>query len=157
MKSLLLIATSTVLFLCLLACKTTIPGGNENVTNDTIIGKTQNEVAGTTANDTVRIANDSLQYEVIIIDGGFNYWLASRAQPRGYYGESYLRTKNNFWTTEWNNRVLNPQRYGDMYQMRIDYSPEIDYGYEVNYLIYNYLVYFQITNNQKLGGIIPQY
>lgn len=109
------------------------------------------------ANDTVRIANDSLEYEVIIIDPGFTGWLASRARPRGYYGQPYLENKNRLWVMEWNNRALNPQRYGDMYSMSIDYQPTIDYGYEVNYLLYNYLVYFQITNRQKLGGIVPQF
>lgn len=109
-----------------------------------------------TKNDTVRIANDSLEYEVIIIDAGFNTWLASRARPRGYYGQSYLENKNRFWVTEWNNRAMNG-RFGDMYQMTIDYQPQINYGYEVNYLLYNYLVYFQVSNNQKLGGILPQY
>ena len=112
---------------------------------------------GSIKNDTVRIANDSLEYEVIIIDGGFNSWLASRARPRGYYGQSYLENKNRFWVAEWNNRAMNPQRFGiDLYQMQIDYQPRINYGYEVNYLLYNYLVYFQLTNNQKLGGIVPQ-
>jgi hypothetical protein len=32
-------------------------------------------------NDTIRIANDELEYEVIIIDPGFNTWLVSRAFP----------------------------------------------------------------------------
>ena len=127
-------------------------------TNNIITSVPQNEIATTpTKSDTVRIANDSLEYEVIIIDGGFTSWLASRAQARGYYGEPYLRNKNTIWTTEWNARVLNAQRYGDLYQMRIDYDPKINYGYEVNYLIYNYLVYFQQTNNQRLGGLVPQY
>lgn len=110
----------------------------------------------TTANDTIRIANDSLEYEVIIIDPGFNTWLASRARPRGYYGQSYLENKNRFWVREWNSRTLDPMRWGDMYQMRIDYDQNINYGYEVNYLLYNYLVYFQLSNNQRLGGIVPQ-
>ena len=123
----------------------------------TIVGSNQNQFAGTTANDTVRIANDSLEYEVIIIDAGFNSWLQGRAKPRNYYGISYLENKNNFWVTEWNARVNNPQRYGEMYQMPIDYSPQIRYGYEVNYLLYNYLVYFQLSNNQRLGGNVPQY
>ena len=125
--------------------------------------KTQNNFSGekvadnTTANDTLRIANDSLEYEVIIIDPGFNSWLALRARPRGYYGLPYLENKNQMWVTTWNSRVFNPQQYGELYQMRIDYDPTIDYGYEVNYLLYNYLVYFQHTNNQRLGGVVPQY
>ena len=109
------------------------------------------------ANDTLRIANDSLEYEVIIIDPGFNPWLASRARPRGYYAQPYLEIKNSLWVTNWNTRAMQPQRYGDLYQMQIDYRPNIDYGYEVNYLLYNYLVFFQQRNNQNLGGVVPQY
>lgn len=107
-------------------------------------------------NDTVRIANDSLEYEVIIIDNGFSSWLASIALPRNYYSLSYLENKNYLYITEWNSRVLQPQRYSpNLYEMRIDYQPNIHYGYEVNYLIYNYMIYFQNTYKQKLGGYVP--
>lgn len=109
------------------------------------------------ASDRVRIANDSLEYEVIIIDPGFSSWLASTAQPRNFYSESYLEGRNQVYVTEWNNRVNQPQRYNpNLYEMRIDYSPNIHYGYEVNYLIYNYMVYFQITNKQQFGGFVPR-
>ncbi len=107
-------------------------------------------------NDTVRIANDSLEYEVIIIDNGFTNWLASRAYPRNYYSLQYLENKNYLYVTEWNNRVLQPQRYNpNLYEMSINYRPDIHYGYEVNYLIYNYMIYFQNTYKQKLWGYVP--
>jgi hypothetical protein len=107
-------------------------------------------------NDTVRIANDSLEYEVIIIDNGFSTWLASRAYPRNYYSLQYLENKNYLYVTEWNNRVLQPQRYNpNLYEMSINYRPDIHYGYEVNYLIYNYMIYFQNTYKQKLWGNVP--
>jgi hypothetical protein len=107
-------------------------------------------------NDTVRIANDSLEYEVIIIDNGFSFWLASTALPRNHYSLAYLENKNQIYVAEWNNRVLQPQRYNpNLYEMRIDYDPFINYGYEVNYLIYNYMIYFQNTYKQKLGGYVP--
>ena len=106
--------------------------------------------------DTIRIANDKLEYEVIIIDPGFSSWLASNAQPRNYHSQSYLESKNQIWISEWNNRVRQPMRYNpNLYEMTIDYTPSIDYGYEVNYLIYNYLVYFQNTYKQKLFGYVP--
>jgi hypothetical protein len=108
-------------------------------------------------NDTVRIANDSLEYEVIIIDNGFSFWLASTALPRNYYSLAYLENKNLQYVTEWNSRVLQPQRYNsNLYEMTIDYQPHIKYGYEVNYLIYNYMIYFQNTYKQKLAGYVPQ-
>ena len=103
-------------------------------------------------NDTVRIANDSLEYEVIIIEPGFNSWLVTQ-QPRGYYGLNYLETKNQFFVSEYNARARNPQRYGsDLYPQEINYDYNTDYGYEVNYLLYNYFVYFQQKYRQRLPG-----
>lgn len=102
-------------------------------------------------NDTVRIANDSLEYEIIIIDPGFTTWLNTVARPRQYYGQSYLEARNRVWVIEWNRRTRLPMQFGDMYLMEIDYRPDVNYGYEVNYLLFNYLVYFQQTNGQRLG------
>lgn len=110
----------------------------------------------TTKNDTIRIANDSLEYEVIIIDPGFSTWLASMAYPRNFHSLQYLETKNQIYVNEWNNRVMQPQRYNpNLYEMTINYEPQIHYGYEVNYLIYNYMIYFQNTYKQKLNGYVP--
>ena len=120
----------------------------------TSIPKTQNQ--NLSSNDTIRIANDSLEYEVIIIDSGFNTWLVSRAYPRWYYTQEYLEAKNQIYVNEWNNRVLQPQRYNpNLYEMTINYDSNIDYGYEVNYLIYNYMIYFQNNYNQRLFGRVP--
>jgi hypothetical protein len=109
-----------------------------------------------TQNDTLRIANDDLKYEVIIIDVGFNTWLNSRAFPRNYYSQSFLENKNLMYIREWNNRVSQPQLYDpNVYEMIIDYDPKINYGYEVNYLIYNYMIFFQNTYKQNLYGNVP--
>jgi hypothetical protein len=100
-------------------------------------------------NDTLRIANDSLEYEIIIIEPGFNGWLASRSQQRGFYGQSFLEARNRVWVQTYNYRVFqNP----NLYQNTIDYQQNINYGYEVNFLLYHYLVYFQQRYNQNLGG-----
>jgi Family of unknown function (DUF6146) len=120
------------------------------------IATTDGNAVAKKTSDTVKIANDSLEYEVIIIDSGFSSWLAGNAKPRGYYSETYLENKNHIYVTEWNSRVNQPQRYSrNLYEMRIDYDPFIHYGYEVNYLMYNYFIYFQITNKQKLAGFVP--
>ena len=147
MKYLLIVAL--IISVVTLSCKSN--------NNTPAVMPVENTIAGTTANDTVRIANDSLEYEITIIDPGFNPWLQSRAMQRGYYGEKYLEKKNWRWVLEWNIRARQPQRYGSLYQMEIDYQRSIHYGYEVNYMLYNYLVYFQNTYNQRLGGIVPQY
>lgn len=109
------------------------------------------------ASDTVTIENDSIEYKIIIIEPGFNFWLASTAKPEGYYSQGYLENKNLFYVAEWNSRVLQPQRYNpDLYEMTIDYQQGIDYGYEVNYKLYNYFVYFQLKYKQQLAGYPPR-
>ena len=42
----------------------------------------------------VVIANDSLEYEITIIDIGFNNYLNSIAQPKGFYSQSYMESRN---------------------------------------------------------------
>ena len=105
-----------------------------------------------TENDTVRIANDSLEYEIIIIDPGFSTFLASIARPENYYSQSYLENKNQFLVIDYNQRVMQPFRYSpDLYEQQINYDPRIDYGYEVNYKLYNYFVFFSRKYNQRFS------
>lgn len=93
-------------------------------------------------NDTVRIANDSLEYEILIIDPGYSYFLHALAKPEGYYSLSYLENKNTFLVSDYNQRVQQPQIYDpSIYAQQINYDPQINYGYEVNYKLYNYFVY----------------
>ena len=142
MKNLVLILVLVVSFI---GCNSTSKTTNSN--ND-ITQKSQ---------DTVRIANDSIEYEIIIIEPGFNSWLETRAKPKGFYSQSYLETRNQFFIMEWNNRVNQPNRYNpSLYEMRIDYSPHIDYGYDVNYKLYNYFIYFQLHYRQQLSSFIPR-
>ena len=119
--------------------------------------KNTNDITNLHEQDTVRIANDDIEYEVIILEPGFNSWLVSTAQPKGYYSQQYLEGRNRLYVTEWNSRVLQPHNFTpNLYEMRIDYDPSIDYGYEVNYKLYNYFIYFQLTYKQKLTGYVPR-
>lgn len=123
--------------------------------------KNGNSVAKNDANiktsDTIKIANDSLEYEVIIIEPGFNSWLVSQAKPRGFYTEEYLEGRNRIYVSEWNNRVMQPQRYNpNLYEMQINYDYTTHYGYEVNYLMYNYFIFFQMNYKQQLAGFVPR-
>lgn len=105
-----------------------------------------------TANDTVRIANDSLEYEIIIIEPGYNAFLNSIARPEGYYSQNYLENKNRFIVPEYNQRVLQPFRFDpNLYPQQIDYNSSVDYGYEVNYKLYYYFVYFTRKYKQRFS------
>lgn len=107
--------------------------------------------------DVVRIANDDIEYEIIIIEPGFNGWLQSMARPEGYYSQSYMEARNQIFVIEWNSRVNQVHRFDPtLYEMPINYDSNIDYGYDVNYKLYNYFIYFQITHNQRLSAAIPR-
>lgn len=136
MKNLLLIFAFS---LAILSCGT----GNKAIDNSS---------TDTTESDTIRIANDSLEYEIMIIEPGFDSWLISQPKP-GHYGQSFLESKNRLFVSEYNSRVLQPQNYSrNLYTEQINYDTAVDYGYEVNYLLYNYFVYFQHKYNQKFIG-----
>ncbi|SNR48188.1 hypothetical protein SAMN04488009_2096 [Maribacter sedimenticola] len=107
--------------------------------------------------DTITIASDKTEYEIIIIEPGFNTWLNSIAKPEGYYSQEFLENRNYLMVVEWNQRVLQPMRYNpNLYELQIDYNQNIDYGYEVNYKLYNYFIYFQRKYNQRLGPFLPR-
>ncbi|MEX0996656.1 MAG: DUF6146 family protein [Flavobacteriaceae bacterium] len=99
--------------------------------------------------DTVKIANDSIEYEIIIIEPGFNAWLVTQP-PKGYYGLNYLENRNKIYVTEYNYRVYAPGFNKKLYVQEINYDPNVSYGLEVNYLLYNYFKFFEETYNQKL-------
>lgn len=138
-------ATLLFLGLFIVSCNSSI---------STIKGTSNNNI---TAQDTVRIANDSLEYEILIIEPGFNSWLASTAKQEGYYSQSYMEIRNIQYVMEWNQRVMQPLQYdSNLYELQIDYQPNINYGYEVNYKLYNYFIYFQLTYKQRLGTFVPR-
>tara|TARA_R110002072_G_scaffold22494_2_gene78900 strand:- start:338 stop:769 length:432 start_codon:yes stop_codon:yes gene_type:complete len=101
----------------------------------------------------VVIANDSLEYEIIIIDPGFTAYLKGIAQPEGFYSQNYLEARNRVWVITWNQRFLNPNQFNaNIYENMIDYQQNIDYGYEVNYKLFNYFLFAQQKYKMDLGG-----
>lgn len=121
------------------------------------ISDTEKEAFNTKDKTPVKIANDETEYEIIIIDPGFYTWLNSIARPEGYYAQNYLENRNKIIVAEWNQRALQPFRFDpQLYMMQIDYQPNIDYGYEVNYKLYNYFIFFQRKYNQRLGSFVPR-
>lgn len=99
--------------------------------------------------DMVRIANDSLEYEIIIFEPGFSAWLA-RQRSREFFVLENLETRNRIFVSEYNRRVIDPRYTRDLYPQEINYDPKVRYGLEVNYLLYHYFIYFQEKYKQRL-------
>ncbi|WP_209400157.1 DUF6146 family protein [Pseudozobellia sp. WGM2] len=151
MKKIILYLGGLFFLLCLVASSCTSSKSTVNISDDE---KTAfNQKLG----DTVKIANDSTEYEIIIIEPGFNLWLQSIAKPEGYYSQSFLENRNQIFVINYNQRVQQPLRYSSsLYEWQIDYDSGIDYGYDVNYKLYNYFIYFQRKYNQRLGPFVPR-
>ena len=126
----------------------------------TIIGCTtsktttmEGEINGDTYEEKpVRIANDSLEYEITITDLGFPRFLNTQP-PEDYYSIDYLERRNQFFVAEYNRRVLDNRYSRDLYPQRIDYDLSVHYGKEVNYLLFQYFRYFSREYNQKFPGL----
>jgi hypothetical protein len=88
------------------------------------------------------VAEDSLEYELMVLDPGFTSFLATQP-PAEHYSQSYYESWNQRYVLEWNSRHHNPLRYGDFYQTEIYYDPYTDYGLDLNYRLYNYFQYIE--------------
>ncbi|OQD42930.1 hypothetical protein BUL40_07495 [Croceivirga radicis] len=125
----------------------------ENLT----ISDQEKEILNSKDQQEVTIADEETEYEIIIIEPGFYAWLNSIARPEGYYSQDFLENRNQIYVMNWNQRVLNPTAFNpNLYELQINYDPNIDYGYEVNYKLYNYFIFFQRKYNQRLGPFFPR-
>ncbi|MFY7671308.1 DUF6146 family protein [Tenacibaculum sp. MEBiC06402] len=99
----------------------------------------------------VVIKNDSVEYEITIIDPGFNNYLVTVARPPGYHSQIFLENKNRYYVSIWNSRVNNPSRFNpNIYENIILYDPHVDYGYDVNYKLFNYFEFAQQKYRMRL-------
>ena len=100
--------------------------------------------------DTLKVKNDSLQYEIIIVDPMFNTWMIGNARPVGFYSLEYLESFNRYFVLEWNYKYIT-YTTNERYQFYIDYNTNIRYGYDVNYILFNYFQYIKFRTGDKIG------
>lgn len=96
--------------------------------------------------DTLKV--DSLQYELVILDPGFDSWLATQP-PRDFYSNDYYASRNRLYVSEWNQRYMSGINRG-LYESFIDYNPNVNYDIDLNYRLYYYFRYFEEMNHVKL-------
>ncbi len=88
------------------------------------------------------IDKDSTQYTLIVLDGGYESYLASKPSAH-FYSQQYYENWNRQYVIEWNMRHRNPLRYGGFYETEINYSRMEDYGLELNYRLYYYFQFIK--------------
>jgi hypothetical protein len=92
---------------------------------------------------------DSVEYVVLVNELGFDTYMATRAKPDWYHEESFYKNYNRLYTNEWNLRVQN-YRYNQPYYEKIDYDHTINYGKEVEYMLYWYFQFMMEKYDFKL-------
>jgi len=136
MKALKYISLALIVFITFYACGTSPIKNNSQTKEEPVV-----------------IKNDSLEYEIIIIDPGFTAYLNSIARPEGFHSQTFLENRNRMMVPIWNMRALNPTQFNpNIYENQIDYSPHINYGYEVNYKLFNYFMFAQQKYRMRLGS-----
>ncbi|WP_028887894.1 DUF6146 family protein [Tenacibaculum ovolyticum] len=136
MKALKYISVSIFFLILFYACGTSPLKNNSSIKEEPVV-----------------IKNDSLEYQITIIDIGFTTYLNSIAKPEGFYSQNYLENRNRIIVPIWNNRVNNPFNFDpNIYENIIDYNPHINYGYEVNYKLFNYFMFAQQKYRMRLGN-----
>lgn len=115
-----------ILFPFLLGCSTNIPSSNKNGEGLSFE------------------KNDRDEYDIIVLDTGYDLFLRTIAQPESFHSEEFYKTRNSFYVNEWNIRNSQPQRYDpNFYSTYIDYNPSVEYGVHFEYKLYNFFKYIE--------------
>lgn len=95
----------------------------------------------------VNTKNGRNSYDLIVTEFGFDSFLAQQ-NSEGFYTLEFLKLKNRLYVNEWNSRVLtgNP----DIYDMRIDYQPQVRYGLNFEYKLYQFFKFIEQKHKTKL-------
>ena len=92
-------------------------------------------------------SEDSIEYELVIIDPRFESYLATVQYPKNYYSKEYYKHWNIQYCTEWNIRHQDPILYGDFYENYIHYDQSVDYGIDLNFKLYQYFQFIEKEYN----------
>jgi len=90
--------------------------------------------------------NDQEQYELIVLDPGFDTWYATTWSPAKDHAESYYSYWNQRYVTAWNYKATRPLT-AKYFENIIMYDPTIHYGIELERKLYYYFRYV----DTKLG------
>lgn len=134
MKNLIFLALTTLAF----AACSSYSSFNKPVPVDEVIS-----AKGTTA------VEDSTEYELLILDTGFESWFVTRNMPSMAHSNHYYKNWNHRYVIEWNQKHMQGHPY---FENHIYYDPFEEYGFDLNYKLYHY---FQFVE-EKTGIVLVQ-
>ena len=113
----------------------------------TFFSCTTNQVSNnnsTTENKLTFEPNEDGEYDIIVFDPQYDVFLKSIARPKAYNTYEYYKTRNRLYTTIWNQRNMMPSVYDpNLYAVSIDLDPNIDYGLDFEYKLFNFFQFIE--------------
>jgi hypothetical protein len=107
----------------------------------------------------IDISKNEDEYELIVLDPGFDSWYATTWSQAKDRNEAYYSYWNQRYVIEWNYKATHPH-YSKYFENIIQYDPNIDYGIEIERKLYYYFRYVDtklgipILDSPPPGGII---
>lgn len=106
-------------------------------------------IAGCTAQKTAQksttpkiTGKDSTQYELIVLDPGFESWYTLKNSPALSRNKAYYHNWNVQYVQAWNNKVMSSHHSG-IFGNRIDYDFNVDYPFEIEHKLFYYFQYVE--------------
>jgi hypothetical protein len=100
----------------------------------------------------VKSGKEEAEYELTIIDPDFDRWCSINCRPANYHSLEFYEGQNQRYVSAWNALAARPSASpGYPFQNHIEYSPNIDYGLDLNYRLYWYFKYVESTVGRRYG------
>ncbi|MRJ09651.1 hypothetical protein EDL98_00905 [Ornithobacterium rhinotracheale] len=101
--------------------------------------------------------NDEGEYDIEVLDPGYDTFLATKAFPESYFTESYLKQRNLVLVNNWNARHSQPRVYNpNIYEVYIDYNPQINYGLNFEWKLFNFFMFVEWQTGERIDGMPPR-
>lgn len=85
---------------------------------------------------------DSVEYELIVFDSGFETWYLFQNSPARYRSQQYYENWNHQYVSEWN-YLASQSRRKSFFEPIIGYEQGVDYGFELNHKLFYYFQYVE--------------
>lgn len=96
--------------------------------------------------------NDDGEWDLIVIDTQFDYFMNAIARPMNQYTEANLKSRNRILVNEWNSYFMSG-KYRDIIESSIDYDPREQYGLKFEYKLYQVFVYVNWKYKLRMNGL----
>lgn len=106
----------------------------------------------------IDIKQNDEQYEVMVLDAGFETWFATAWSPAKDRSQEYYASWNQQYVTEWNFKANRAQN-ANFFQNQIQYDQTEDYGIAVERKLFYYFRWVEtelgipILRNSPKGGV----